>query len=103
MSGRSRRRLAISVAAKFDVDDALLSTRKRWGAEQRRRYRDQIYQALRALIDCPERGRPRDEFDAGCRSFVVDHHVVFYYLTENENVVDRVLHGSQDATDTGSL
>jgi plasmid stabilization system protein ParE len=39
MSARSRRRLAITVAAKLDVDDILLYTQERCGVAQRRRYR----------------------------------------------------------------
>jgi toxin ParE1/3/4 len=99
MSARRRRRLAITVAAKLDIDNALLYTQRRWGSEQRRRYRTQLYQGMRSLLDHPERGRPREEFYAGCRSLVVEQHVVFYYLIDDAIVVDRVLHGSQDAAD----
>src|SRR5262245_50617229 len=94
-----RRRLAITFAAKLDIDDALLYTQRRWGTEQRRRYLAQLYQGMRALLDHPERGRPRDELYAGCRSLLVEHHLVYYYLTDTEIVVDRVLHSSQDPTD----
>ncbi len=61
MSARRRRRLAISVAAKLDIDDVLLYTQRRWGTKQRRRYRAQLFQAMRALLDHPDRGRPRHE------------------------------------------
>jgi toxin ParE1/3/4 len=94
-----RRRLAITVEAKLDIDDALLYTQRRWGVEQRRRYRVQLYQGMRSVLNHPERGRPRDEFYSGCRSHLVEHHVVFYYLTGDEIVIDRVLHTSQDPTD----
>jgi toxin ParE1/3/4 len=49
------------------------------------------------LLDHPERGRPRDELYDGCRSLNVGQHVVFYYLTDDEIIIDRVLHGSRDA------
>jgi toxin ParE1/3/4 len=95
---RRRRRLAITVAAKFDIDNILLYTQRQWGAGQRRRYRAQLYQGMRGLLDYPERGRPRDELYAGCRSVLVEHHVVYYYLTDDAIVIDRVLHGSEDTT-----
>ena len=64
----------------------------------RRRYRAQIYQTMRSLLDYPERGRSRDEYFPGCRSLVVEQHVIFDHLTDDEVVVGRVLHSSQDAT-----
>jgi len=94
-----RRRLVVQPGAQADIRAILLYTRERWSAEQRRRYRAQLNQAMRSLLDHPERGRPRDEFYAGCRSLVVEQHVVFYYLTDDAIVIDRVLHGSQDPTD----
>jgi plasmid stabilization system protein ParE len=54
---------------------------------------------MRALLGHPERGRLRDGLYPGCRSHLVEHHVVFYYLTDDEIVIDRVLHTSQDPTD----
>jgi plasmid stabilization system protein ParE len=53
---------------------------------------------MRSLLVYPERGRQRDELYTACRSLPVEQHVVFYYLTDDAVVIDRVLHGSQDPT-----
>jgi toxin ParE1/3/4 len=98
MSAR-KRRLTIKPEAQLDIDEILLYTRKRWGLDQRRRYRTRLYDAMRSLRDYPERGREREEYFPGCRGLVVERHVVFYRLTDDEVVVVRILHGSQDATD----
>jgi toxin ParE1/3/4 len=96
MSAR-RRRLTLRVDARNDIQDTLLYTQQRWGEEQRRRYRAQLYKAMRSLLEYPERGRARDEFFAGCRGLAVERHVIFYHVTDDEIIVGRVLHTSQDA------
>ena len=95
---KSSRKLSISDEAVADLRDIRRYTAKHWGPQQRDRYVARLQRALRSLRDYPERGRRRDELYAGCRSLPVEQHVVFYYLTDDEIVVDRVLHGNQDAT-----
>jgi putative addiction module CopG family antidote len=56
MSARKRRRLALSDDATLDLEDVLLSTQERWGAEQRRGYPSRLVQAMRSLLDHPELG-----------------------------------------------
>ncbi|MEA2515991.1 MAG: toxin ParE1/3/4 [Thermomicrobiales bacterium] len=81
------------------MQDIRRYTARQWGARQRDVYCARLNQGMRALLDHPERGHPRDELYLGCRSILVEQHIVYYYLGEDEIVVDRVLHGSQDATD----
>jgi toxin ParE1/3/4 len=97
MSAR-RRRLVIRPDAREDLRQILLYTQERWGEEQRRRYRARMYQAMRSLLDYPERGPARDEYFPGCRGLSAEQHIVFYLLTNQEVVVVRILHGNQDAT-----
>jgi toxin ParE1/3/4 len=97
MSARSRR-LVVRADAQADLRSVLLYTRDRWGADQVRRYRTQLNQAMRSLRVYPERGRTRDEYFLGCRTLAVEQHVVFYYLTDAEVVIVRILHSNQDAT-----
>jgi toxin ParE1/3/4 len=79
------------------VREILRYTARQWGPRQRARYPAQLHHAMRPLLDFPERGWPRDEYFPGCRGLPVEQHVVFYRLTDDEVVVVRVLHGSQDA------
>ena len=97
MSAR-KRRLIVRPDAQADFRAVLLYTRERWGVDQRHRYRTQLSQAMRSLRDYPERGRARDDYFPGCRSLMVEQHVVFYYLTDDEIVIVRILHSNQDAT-----
>jgi toxin ParE1/3/4 len=96
---KSSRKLRLSPEARADVREIRRYTAKQWGLRQRDRYAARLHQALGSLLDYPERGRPREELYAGCRSLLVEQHVIYYYLTDDEVVVDRVLHSSQDATD----
>jgi toxin ParE1/3/4 len=95
---KSSRKLRLTPEAHADVRDIRRYTARRWGPQQRDIYAATLRLAMRGLLDYPERGRSRDEFYPGCRSPPVEEHVIFYYLTDTEVVVDRVLHGSQDAT-----
>jgi len=81
------------------VGDIRRYTARQCGVRQRDIYHAQLNRGLRSLLDNPERGRPRDELYAGCRSLPVERHIVYYYLTDDEVVIDRVLHSSQDTTD----
>ena len=94
---KSSRELRLTDEARADVRDISRYTARRWGPRQRDRYAAQLHRALRSLLDHPERGRVRDEYYPGCRSLAVEHHVVFYHLTEREIVVVPILHGSRDA------
>jgi len=96
MCARSRRHITIREAAKQDIDDILLYTRTRWGIDQRRRYRGQLRQAIRSLLDYPELGPSRDDLFPGCRNLPLEYHVVYYHLDGDEIIVGRVLHSSQN-------
>jgi toxin ParE1/3/4 len=86
--------------ARADIDGVLLYTRKRWGADQRRRYRNDLRRAMDSLREFPELGPARSEVAPGCRILAVEQHIIYYRLEEEQNeiVVGRLLHGSQDPT-----
>jgi toxin ParE1/3/4 len=93
-----RRRLTIKPDAQVDIDDILLYTREHWGVDQRHRYGSQLRKAMRSLVNHPGLGRARDEVNPGCRSLLIERHVVYYRIAEDEIVVGRILHSSQDPT-----
>ncbi|MEA2524608.1 MAG: toxin ParE1/3/4 [Thermomicrobiales bacterium] len=53
---------------------------------------------MRTLLDYPELGKPRDDLFPGCRNLLVERHIIFYRVTDDEIVVSRLLHVRQDAT-----
>jgi toxin ParE1/3/4 len=93
---KSSHRIGISDEAAADLLDIRRYTAKVWGPQQRDRYIGRLRQSLHSLLDYPERGRRRDELYFGCPSLTVGQHIVYYYLTDDEIVIDRVLHVNQE-------
>jgi toxin ParE1/3/4 len=50
------------------------------------------------MRDYPLVGQARDNLFPGCRSVQAEQHVIYYYQSETEIVVVRILHGRQDAS-----
>jgi len=84
--------------AERDIDDIVLYSRTQWGTVQSRRYRNDLRRAMNALRTFPELGPTRDDIYPGCRILSVEQHNVFYRVADDEVVVGRVLHASQDPT-----
>lgn len=100
---KSSRKLHISPEARIDLRDIRRYTTQEWGARQLEIYTERLKQVIRRLLDFPELGHVRDDLYPGCRAFTAEQHVIFYRITENEIVISRVLHGSQDPTSKVSL
>jgi len=71
-------------------------TRKTWGLEQARRYREELEIAFQKLSLSPNVGRQRDTIAAGVRSFRVAAHIAFYVQQKDGITILRVLHPSMD-------
>ena len=71
-------------------------TIERFGIEQARRYRDRLEDALRALADNPNRGRPADDIALGLRRWNYQSHAVFFRLEARGILIVRVLHQQMD-------
>ena len=82
----------LTAEARRDYNDALLFTRRTWGASQKAAYRTALTRVLRELAAYPLLGRSRDELFPGCRNLNVEQHVIYYRTREREIVVIRILH-----------
>ncbi|HEY7032074.1 MAG TPA: type II toxin-antitoxin system RelE/ParE family toxin [Thermomicrobiales bacterium] len=100
MSAR-RRRLVLAPDARRDLSEILVYTEQQWGKQQRIKCQAMIDQALRHLAMYPNLGRGRDEISPGLRSYPVGSHVVYYRVSEHELIVNRIVHGRRDITETG--
>lgn len=96
-------RLVRSPRFQRDLVDVLAYTKKRWGIEQARRYRDLIREALAAIAQAPERGKARDDIRAGIRALHIRQygrparHIVFYQVRSSGEVdLLRMLHDAMD-------
>lgn len=86
----------LTEAAKKDLQGISAYTKKTWGKEQERVYRESIRAALRAIAKYPEIGQQRDELMKGLRSFPVGHHIAYYIERRDEIKVARILHPAMD-------
>ena len=83
-------------AAKDDLRNISAYTRKTWGKEQEKIYRETIRTALRIIAKSPEIGQRREELAEGLRSFPVGNHIAYYIKKINQIMVVRILHPAMD-------
>ena len=87
-----------SELAETDLLEIWLYTAEEWNLAQADFYIAQFANTLKNLIDHPEMGKDRGDLKKGYRSLLVNHHIVFYRLIDDEIQVMRVLHESADLT-----
>jgi toxin ParE1/3/4 len=90
------RRLVVSERAETDLREIWLYSFRTWGEAQADRYLGELDAGLRECGAEPERGKCRDGVRPGYWSRLIRRHVAFYTFTEDEVLVQRVLHGSMD-------
>jgi toxin ParE1/3/4 len=79
-----------------DLKEIARYTKREWGTEQARRYREELELSLQKLSLSPAIGRKREELGAGVRSFKVAAHIAFYTQRRGGITVLRLLHPSRD-------
>ena len=83
-------------AAKKDLRGISAYTKKTWGKEQEKAYREILRASLRVIATAPKIGQKRDELAEGLRSFPVGNHIA-YYLEKGKGVeIARILRPSMD-------
>ena len=94
----SRRKLNVflSLAANEDLQDILQYTFGTWGAAQMDVYAAAIDHGLQNLSRYPRLGLKRDDLFRGCRSFQIEHHIVYYRSDKTTLYVARILHERMD-------
>jgi len=86
----------LTEAAKNDLREISTYTKKTWGKEQEKVYRESIRTALRIVAKLPGIGRKREELAEGLRSFPVGNHIAYYIEKSNLIIVVRILHPAMD-------
>ena len=86
----------LSQEADRDLEDIFDYTLEAFGLDQAVSYVSGFDDVFVMLAGNPEAGRRRPEIRAGLRSFVRDHHVVFYRVMKGRIRIVRVLHGARD-------
>jgi toxin ParE1/3/4 len=85
----------LSPLAERDLDEIWIYVAEHANPTTADRLIEAIAERFNLLADQPRMGRLRPEFGEGVRSFVVEHHVVYYCL-EHDVLIARVLHGRRD-------
>jgi toxin ParE1/3/4 len=86
----------LTEAAKMDLREISEYTKKTWGKEQEKVYRETIRAALSIIAKLPEIGQMREELAEGLRSFPVGNHIAYYVEKSGQIMVVRILHPSMD-------
>ncbi len=89
--------LMLSPAAQDDIADILLYTLQTWGKAQQDIYAEELDKGLALIVENPEIGRARPELYAGCRSFRIQQHIVYYAVLDDTIAIARVLHYRMDS------
>ncbi len=79
-----------------DLHEIATSTKKAWGAERARLYREELELSIQKLALSPGTGRSREDVAPSAPLFSVARHVAFYVQCEEGITVLRLLHPSMD-------
>jgi toxin ParE1/3/4 len=90
------RKLVKDNAAQADLIGIWVYSFETWGEAQADRYLGALENGIRKLVESPRSGNPRDELRKGYWSKRLEHHVVFYTVTDAELRIRRVLHEAMD-------
>jgi toxin ParE1/3/4 len=88
--------IKIADSAKLDLVEIGQYTEYQWGQKQRDKYLGDIDSCLYSLATEPELGRGRSELRAGCYSYSVGKHVIFYAYNTEALYILAVLHERMD-------
>jgi toxin ParE1/3/4 len=89
-------RCEFTAKATEDLREIGRYTKREWGIQQARRYRQELELALKKLSLSPRVGLARDEIADQVRSFQVASHIVFYLARNDGITILRLLHPSMD-------
>jgi plasmid stabilization system protein ParE len=86
--------LRLSREADRDIEDIVFYTQRTWGEKQRAGYRTAILRTLDMLSEHPQAGRLREELFLGCRSIMVEQHIIYFHLPQAGEIENlRILLG----------
>lgn len=83
--------------AKEDLKNIWRYTFNQWGEKQANKYLKELGHGIDRLIEPPKMGIPCP-YEAKYRQYFINHHIVFYRITETEIIITRVLHERMEPT-----
>lgn len=88
-------KIKLTNAAKADLVDIRTYTARTHGREQAKTYMSFLRSGLKTLSKHPEIGYAIDHIRKGYRNFQIEHHRIFYHLSDTHIVIVAILHESQ--------
>lgn len=88
--------IRFTLDAEADLRVILRHSRETWGERQRRKYAALLDAALVRLASCSGLGRQREELAAGLRGHPIGQHTIFYHVSDNVLIVERIIHRARD-------
>ena len=82
--------------AEQDFENISIYTKKLWGNAQARKYMCEIQSACRNIASNPNIGINAEKLGKNVKMFPKNKHNIFYVKRNNDIVIVRILHGSQD-------
>ena len=82
--------------ARIDIKAIWRYTHNKWGLNQADLYVQELGQAINNLANVPMSGVAIEQVHQGCRLFHFRRHLVIYTVSDNNLILQRVLHQRMD-------
>jgi toxin ParE1/3/4 len=89
-------KIELSNTAETDIMDIASYTRRRYGAEQVKKYTSMLFQQMKLLAQVPQAGHMRTDLPEGYKAKNAGEHIIVYTEQQGTIYVARILHGSMD-------
>lgn len=87
----------LTPAARQDLENIWIYTRRQWGAEQANRYTDSLTAAFAELARSPRSVPACDHIRPGYRRRSVERHMIYFRIMDYGIAIVRILHDRMDA------
>lgn len=87
----------LTPAARQDLENIWIYTRRQWGAEQANRYTDSLTAAFAELARSPRSVPACDYIRPGYRRRSVERHMIYFRIMDYGIAIVRILHDRMDA------
>ncbi len=91
-------RLRRTHLADTDYKDILRETKRKWGIDQRTKYRGMLRDAITTIGKDPFiiTSKARDDLHDGARLYPVGKHYLLYWISDQTVILERILHQGMD-------
>ncbi len=83
-------------AAEQDLTGIWLYTFQQWNETQADKYLDELDSGIQLLSKHPKIGKDYSDVREGIRCLIINKHLIFYCINDNQIDIIRVLHESMD-------